>query len=171
MEFVKRDVDEVAELVRVDVREPGGGAGLVDPAGDGVPVGGLAVLSRQQQRAGRIDVTGAVVVDEGDQLGVQAQVPVLAELADRDVQPRSGAMWTTASARSEVYSLTRSPVRSSISTVTRTSSRLSAWAARRSLAALASSRPLGRGWSPRGRSPGNIGTPAGLRPSPIRRGG
>jgi hypothetical protein len=57
-----------------------------------------------------------------------------------------------------VYSLTRSLVRSSICTVTRTSSRLSACAARSSFAALASSRALGSGWSRRGRPPVNIGT-------------
>jgi hypothetical protein len=33
----------------------------------------------------------AVAVDEGHQLGVQRQVAVLAELADRDVQPGPGA--------------------------------------------------------------------------------
>jgi hypothetical protein len=40
----------MSELVRVDMWEAGGGAGLVDVAGDGVPVGGLAVLAGQQQR-------------------------------------------------------------------------------------------------------------------------
>ena len=75
----------------MDVRQAGGGAGLVDPAGDGVPVGRLAVLPRQQQRIAGCDVTAAVVVDEGDELRVQRQVPVFAELADRDVQPRPGA--------------------------------------------------------------------------------
>ena len=34
---------------------------------------------------------GAVLVDQGDQVRVQRQVAVLAELADRDVQPRAGA--------------------------------------------------------------------------------
>jgi hypothetical protein len=81
----------VSELVGVDVGQPGGGAGLVDVAGDGVPVGRLAVLPGQQQRVGRVDVAGAVVVDQGDQVRVQRQVAVLAELADRDVQPRPGA--------------------------------------------------------------------------------
>jgi hypothetical protein len=56
-----------------------------------VPVGRLAVLAGQQQRVRRVDVTGAVVIDQGDQVGVQRQVAVLAELADRDVQPRPGA--------------------------------------------------------------------------------
>jgi hypothetical protein len=37
------------------------------------------------------DVGGAVVIDQGDHVGVQRQVTVLAELADRDVQPRAGA--------------------------------------------------------------------------------
>ena len=35
-------------------------------------------------------VGGAVVVDQLDELGVQRQVAVLAELADRDVQPGRG---------------------------------------------------------------------------------
>ena len=70
---------------------PGGGAGPVDHPGDGVPVQGPAVLPRQQQRVTGRDVGGAVAVDEGDQLGVQRQVAVLAELADRDVQPGPGA--------------------------------------------------------------------------------
>jgi hypothetical protein len=39
----------VPELVGVDVRQPGGRARLVDIAGDGVPVGWLAVLPGQQQ--------------------------------------------------------------------------------------------------------------------------
>jgi hypothetical protein len=81
----------VAELVGVDVRQPGGGAGPVDHAGDGVPVQWAAVLTGQQQRVAGRDVGGAVGVDEGDQLGMQRQVAVLAELADRDVQPRPGA--------------------------------------------------------------------------------
>jgi hypothetical protein len=81
----------VAELVGVDVGQPGGGAGLAVVAGHGVPAGRLAVLPRQQQRVGRVDVTGAVVIDQGGQVRVQRQVAVLAELAGRDVQPRPGA--------------------------------------------------------------------------------
>jgi hypothetical protein len=81
----------VPELVGVDVRQPGGGAGFVDVAGHSVPVGRLAVLPGQQQRVCRIDMTGAVVVDQGDQVRAQRQVAVLAQLADRDVQPRAGA--------------------------------------------------------------------------------
>ena len=38
-----------------------------------------------------IHVRGAVVVDQGDQVRVQRQVAVFAELADRDVQPRARA--------------------------------------------------------------------------------
>jgi hypothetical protein len=79
------------ELVGMDVREAGGGAGPVDHPGDGVPVQRAAVLPRQQQRVVRSDVGGPVAVDEGDQLGVQRQVAVLAELADRHVQPGPGA--------------------------------------------------------------------------------
>jgi hypothetical protein len=37
------------------------------------------------------DVGGAVVADEGDQVWVQRQVAVLAQLADRHVQPVGGA--------------------------------------------------------------------------------
>src|SRR6188508_1716218 len=71
----------------VDVGQPGGGAGLAVVAGHGVPAGGLAVLPRQRQRVGRVDMTGAVVIDQRDQVRVQRQVAVLAELADRDMQP------------------------------------------------------------------------------------
>jgi len=38
------------ELMRVNMRQPGGGASLIDVAGDGVPVSRLAVLAGQQQR-------------------------------------------------------------------------------------------------------------------------
>jgi len=76
----------VPELVGVDVGQPGCSAGPVDHPGDGVPVQRAAVLPRQQQRMIGGDVGGAVAVDEGDQLGVQQQVAVLAELADRDMQ-------------------------------------------------------------------------------------
>jgi hypothetical protein len=79
------------ELMRMDVRQPGCGACPVDHPGDGVPVQRPAVLAGQQERIIRPDVGGAVAVDEGDQLGVQRQVAVLAELADRDVQPGPGA--------------------------------------------------------------------------------
>ena len=71
--------------------------------------------------------------------------------------------------RRPVYSLTRSAVRSSMSTVTRTSIRRSAWAGRSSFAAVASSRALGRG-DPGGA--GRRGTWArgvAFRPSPIPR--
>ena len=40
----------VPELVRVDMRQAGGGAGPVDHPGDGVPVQRAAVLPGQQQR-------------------------------------------------------------------------------------------------------------------------
>ena len=76
-------------------------------------------------------------------------------------------MCTTASAGSVVYSPTRNPVRSNTSTVTRTNSLRSAWAARSSLAVAASSKALGSGWSWRGRSPLNIGTRTGARPAPL----
>ena len=74
----------------MDVGQPGGGAGAVDHPGDGVPVQRPAVLAGQQQRVACRDVPSPVVVDEGQELGVQWQVPVVAELADRDVQPGPG---------------------------------------------------------------------------------
>ena len=90
----------VPELVGVDMAQPGGGAGPVDHPGDGVPVERAAVLAGQQQRVSARDVGGPVGIDEGGQLGVQRQVAVLVELADRDVQPRARRRSsTTASAR------------------------------------------------------------------------
>jgi hypothetical protein len=77
--------------VRVFVRQPGGRAGPVDHPGDGVPVQSGAVLPGQQQRVLRGDVAGPVVLDQGEQVRVQRQVAVLAQLADRDVQPGRGA--------------------------------------------------------------------------------
>jgi hypothetical protein len=74
----------------VDVAEPGCGRDVVQDPGDRVPVQRGAVLSGQQQRVLGRDVGAAVVVDEFDQLRVQRQVAVLAELADRDVQPGRG---------------------------------------------------------------------------------
>jgi hypothetical protein len=71
----------VTELGGVNMAQPGGGAGPVDHPGDGVPDQRPAVLPGQQQRVGWRDVGGAVLVDEGDQLRVQRQVAVLAELA------------------------------------------------------------------------------------------
>jgi len=81
----------VTQLVGVDVGQAGRGAGPVDHPGDGVPVQRAAVLPRQQQPMARRDVPGPVGIDQGDQLRVQRQVAVLAELADRDVQPGPGA--------------------------------------------------------------------------------
>jgi hypothetical protein len=81
----------VPQLVWVDVRQPGGRAGPVDHPGDGVPVQRGAVLPGQQQRVLRGHVRVSVVLDQGEQVRVQRQVAVLAELADRDVQPGGGA--------------------------------------------------------------------------------
>ena len=117
----------VAQLVGMDVRQSGGGAGLVDEPGDGVPVQGSPVLPWQQQPVPGRNVGGAVVVDQRHQLGMQGQVAVLAELADRDVQPGSGTdLDHRVSGGRAVNSLTLSPVRSSTSTVTRISIRDSA---------------------------------------------
>jgi hypothetical protein len=77
--------------VGVDVAQPGGGAGLVDEPGDGVPVQCSPVLPGQQQRVLGGDVGVAVVADEGDQVWVQGQVAVFAEFADRDVELGPGA--------------------------------------------------------------------------------
>jgi len=74
----------------MDVRQPGCGAGLVDEPGRGVPVHGLAVFAGQQQPVAGRDVRGPVLVDECDELRMQGQVAVLAELPDGDVQPRPG---------------------------------------------------------------------------------
>ena len=81
----------VPQLVGVDVAQPGRGAGFVDEAGDRVPVHRAAVLPGQEQGVRGVDVRGAVVVDQRDQVRVQRKVAVFAELADRDVQPRAGA--------------------------------------------------------------------------------
>jgi hypothetical protein len=81
----------VSQLVGVDVGQSGGGAGFVDQTGDGVPVQWPAVLPGQQQWVSAGNVRGAVVADEGDQVRVQRQVAVFAQLADRDVQPMPGA--------------------------------------------------------------------------------
>jgi hypothetical protein len=78
-------VASVPQLVGVDVAEPCCGAGLVDEPGDGVPVQGAAVFPGQEQWMLGGDVGFAVVVDEGDQVWVQGQVAVLAELAYWDV--------------------------------------------------------------------------------------
>ena len=75
----------VPELVGVDVGQSCCGAGLVDEPGDGVPVQRAPVFPGQQQWILGGDVGFAVVVDEGDQVWVQRQVAVLAELADWDV--------------------------------------------------------------------------------------
>ena len=101
----------VPQLVGMDVGQPGGAAGAVDQPGDAVPVERAAALVGQQQRVVGVDVGGAVVIDEGDQVRVQRQVAVLVELADGDVQPGAAPIWTIASAGSAVYSLTRRPVR------------------------------------------------------------
>ena len=77
----------VAHLVGVDVADPGGRRGQVEQPGDGVAVQRGAVHPRPQQRVGRVDVRGAVLTDDGDQVGVQGQVAVVVELADGDVEP------------------------------------------------------------------------------------
>ncbi len=77
----------VAQLVGVDVPLTCRGPGLVDEPGHGVPVQGLAVLVGDEQLVAGGDVRGPVGADELDEVGVQGQVAVLVQLADRDVQP------------------------------------------------------------------------------------
>jgi hypothetical protein len=60
----------VTQLMRMQMRQPGGPAGPVDHPGDGVPVQCGAVRSRQQQRMIGRHVPGAVVVDQRDQVRV-----------------------------------------------------------------------------------------------------
>jgi hypothetical protein len=69
------------------------------------------------------DIRGLVLIDQGDQLRVQRQVAVLAELADRDVQPRPGADQGHVPCGQAGVLADRSPVRSSISTVTQPGAR------------------------------------------------
>ena len=52
---------------------------------DGVPVQRAAVLPLQQHWMLGWDMCCAVVVDERDELWVQREVAVIAQLADRDV--------------------------------------------------------------------------------------
>ena len=78
--------ERVAELVRVDVTEPGGGGRLAHDAGDVMPVEVLPVAVQQPPVERRV-VCGPV----GEQtrcVGVQWDVAVVVELADRDPQPR-----------------------------------------------------------------------------------
>jgi hypothetical protein len=81
----------VAQLVGVDVWQAGGCSGPVDMAGDRVTIELCAVFPRQLKGIVRCDVAGAVVVDELNEVWMQRQVAVLAQLADRDVQPRPAA--------------------------------------------------------------------------------
>ena len=73
----------VAEPVRVEVADPGATAEEVAHACDGVSADGLAVLGEQAAR-GVGWGGGAPVLDELDEVGVQGDVAVVAQLADRD---------------------------------------------------------------------------------------
>jgi hypothetical protein len=81
----------VPELVRMDVWQAGGEGGAVDQSGGGVPVELAAVGSWDQPGTVAMDVVGTVVGDQLDQVGVQRDVAVVVQLADRDVQPVPGA--------------------------------------------------------------------------------
>ena len=69
-----------------------------------------------------MDVPGAVVADQVDQVWVQRQVTVVVQFPDRDVQPLPDTDSDRVGCR-PISSLTRSPVRISTSQTTRTSSR------------------------------------------------
>lgn len=75
----------VAQLVGLDVAQSRGRAGLVDEPGDGVPIERPAVLPRQEQRVPGRHVRVTIGVNQLDDAGVQRQVAVLVEFADRDV--------------------------------------------------------------------------------------
>ena len=156
----------MAQLVGVDVGQPGGGAGLVDVAGDGVPVGRLAVLPGQQQRVGGVDVRGAVLVDQGDQVRVQRQVAVLAELADRDVQPRAGAdLHDRVGLQAGVLADPQAGAQQHLHRDAHEQALVVLRGAQQFRGAGIVER-LGSGWSERGRSPVNIGTFGGASSQP-----
>jgi hypothetical protein len=66
---------------------PAAAAAPVEVAGDRVPIQRGAVRPGDQPRDIRRHPAVPVVVDQPHQLGVQRKVPVLAQLADRHVQP------------------------------------------------------------------------------------
>lgn len=74
----------VAELVGVDVSDAGAGGGGGDVAVDGAPVEWLAVVAFDESPGSGRSASGAVVVDELDDVGQQRHVAVVVELADWD---------------------------------------------------------------------------------------
>ena len=131
-----------------------------------MPVQGPTVLPGQQQRMLGRDVGCAVVGDQVDQLGVQRQVAVLAELADRDVQPGSGPDLDHR-IRGECSELTdpQPGAQQHLHGDPDQEPAVGVGGAKQ-LAAAASSSACGNGWYWRGRSPGNIGTRGGAWSQP-----
>ena len=82
----------VPEPVRVDARDARSAGDPCDDAGDGVAVQGAAVVGGQPLvPADVLEVGGGPGGEQRGQLGVQRDVPVVAELAERDAQPVGGA--------------------------------------------------------------------------------
>jgi hypothetical protein len=82
----------VAQPVGVHARDPGGAAGAGDDAADEVPVQRAAVVGDQAVTvADVLEVGGGPGGEQLDELGVQGDVAVVAELAQRDAQPVPGA--------------------------------------------------------------------------------
>ena len=82
----------VAQPVRVHAGNPGGPADAGDDAADEVAVQGAAVVGDQALVvADVLQVGGGPGGEQLDELGVQRDVAVVAELAQRDPQPVPGA--------------------------------------------------------------------------------
>jgi hypothetical protein len=82
----------VAQPVRVHAGNPGGPAHAGDDAADEVAVQRAAVISDQPLAAADVlQVGGGPGGEQLDELGVQRDVAVVAELAERDPQPVPGA--------------------------------------------------------------------------------
>src|SRR6266568_3691591 len=81
----------VPEPVRADVADPGGAGGFGDGPVDAALPDALAVLGEQVRAAQAGGPPGEPGVEEVFELGVQRDVTVGAQLAERHVQPVSGA--------------------------------------------------------------------------------
>ena len=78
----------VAELVGVDVADPGPLGDPADDAMDGASVERGAVIGDEAALgADVVGVEGGPVGEQDDEVGVQRDVAVVAQLADRDAQP------------------------------------------------------------------------------------
>ena len=151
----------VAELVGVDA-DAAAAADAADDAADLVAVQRAAVIGDQAPVAADvIGVGGGPGGEERDELGVQRDIAVVAELAERDAQPVACPMSTTASASRSASSPARMPVRASSSMTRRSRGSGQARAAAMSWAASRSSRNLGSGSGRGGMSPPKTGLRAG----------